>query len=254
MGKRAMLLLLCIALAGPAGAKVRKAVVIIPDAATSGINLSTGKSITSYTVSEFVNSGRFMVVDRKNLDRILEEMKLQLTGLTETETAKKVGRLLNADKFVFVSVSRTGGISMVEHEEQFVCKLDVTDIETGIVETSMTETVNGINNVYPLLKKMTAAVMERIGLSVQVLSLSGETAYLDAGSKDGIARGRAYDVKMVTSVVRDKAGKEVFRKKEIVGKLTITDVDEHSSEARFSLSRSGVRVQEGSVLELTGGP
>jgi hypothetical protein len=235
---------------GTAYAGKKKTVVIIPDATTSGINLSTGKSITSYVFSEFVNSGRFTVVDRKNLDNTLSELKLQMSGLTEPENTKKVGRLLNADKFVFVTVSRTGGISIVDSEEQFVVKLDVNDIETGVVETSLTETVNGTSNIYKTLKTIITSVIENISLSARILNVSEDTIYLDVGSREGIAAGKSYEVKMVTKVVKDKYNKEIFRKKEIVGRLKITEVNENSSEAQISNLNNGVKVKEGLIVEL----
>ncbi len=241
---------LCILVLGTAYAGKKKTVVIIPDATTSGINLSTGKSITSYVFSEFVNSGRFTVVDRKNLNSTLSELKLQMSGLTEPENTKKVGRLLNADKFVFVTVSRTGGISMVDSEEQFVVKLDVNDIETGVVETSLTETVNGTSNIYKTLKTIITSVIENISLSAKILNVAEDTIYLDVGSREGIAAGKSYEVKMVTKVVKDKYGKEIFRKKDIVGRLKITEVNENSSEARISNLNNGVNVKEGLIVEL----
>jgi hypothetical protein len=240
----------CILVLGTAYAGKKKTVVIIPDATTSGINLSTGKSITSYVFSEFVNSGRFTVVDRKNLDNTLSELKLQMSGLTEPENTKKVGRLLNADKFVFVTVSRTGGISIVDSEEQFVVKLDVNDIETGVVETSLTETVNGTSNIYKTLKTIITSVIENISLSARILNVSEDTIYLDVGSREGIAAGKSYEVKMVTKVVKDKYNKEIFRKKEIVGRLKITEVNENSSEAQISNLNNGVKVKEGLIVEL----
>jgi hypothetical protein len=241
---------LCILMLGSAHAGKKKTVVILPDATTSGINLSTGKSVTSYVFSEFVNSGRFTVVDRKNLDNTLSELKLQMSGLTEPENTKKVGRLLNADKFVFVTVSRTGGISLVDSEEQFVVKLNVNDIETGVVEVSFTETGNGTNAIYQTLKKIIAGVMERISLSARLLSVSGNIVYLDIGSNEGIAKGKAYEVKTVTKIVTDKSGKEIFRKKDIVGTLKISDVNENSSEAQIANLNKDVDVKEGLIIEL----
>jgi hypothetical protein len=252
--KRKILILtviLCTLLLETSHAAKKKTVVIIPDATTSGINLSTGKSITSYVISEFVNSGRFTVVDRKNLDSTLSELKLQMSGLTEPENTKKVGRLLNADKFVFASVSRTGGISLVDTEEKFVVKLDLNDIETAVVEASVMETVNGTNAIYQALKKGIVQVIETMALSAKILTVAESTIYLDLGSNNGLAKGRKYDIKMVTKVIKDKSGKEIFRKKEVVGSLTISDVNENSSEAEISNLNKDIKMKEGLAIELS---
>jgi len=225
-------------------------VVIIPECTSSGINLSTAKSYTSYIESEFVKSRRFTVVDRKSLDKILTEVNLQMTGLTDSENAKNVGKLLNADKFVFTTVSRTGRISMVDDEEQFVVKLDLVDIETAAIEHSFNETTNGIINVYKSLQKGCTEMMNKTALTVSVLSVSGDIAYINIGKNMNLEKGKCYNIKMITKLVRNTKNEIIFKKKEIVGKLTISEADESSSETKLQMEKDFI-IKENDILELS---
>lgn len=63
------------------------------------------------------------VVERKELEKILEEQKLALTGLTDQTTAAQVGRLLGANAFVL------GGFQEVE--KKLLVAARVVDVETG---------------------------------------------------------------------------------------------------------------------------
>src|SRR5260370_523100 len=44
-----------------------------------------------------INSGFFKVVERAQLDRILKELKLELSDLSDPEQAQRVGKLANSD-------------------------------------------------------------------------------------------------------------------------------------------------------------
>jgi len=224
-------------------------VVIIPECTSAGINLSTAKSYTSYIESEFVKSRRFTVVDRKSLDKILTEVNLQMTGLTNSENAKNVGKLLNADKFVFTTVSRTGRISMVDEEEQFVVKLDLVDIETAAIEYSYNETTNGISNVYKSLSKACTDLMNKTPLTVSVLSVSSDIAYINAGKQLNLEKGKVYSIQMITKLVRNSKNEVVFQKKEVVGKLAINQAEESSAEILLQLEK-GFIIKENDTLEL----
>ncbi|PLX68550.1 MAG: hypothetical protein C0603_05195 [Denitrovibrio sp.] len=56
-----------------------------------------------------VNTGQFNVVERSRLGTILTELKLEMSGLTDSSQASKVGKLLNADIILTGSVADMGG-------------------------------------------------------------------------------------------------------------------------------------------------
>lgn len=63
--------------------------------------------------TRLVKAGGVKVVERGQLDRILEETKLSLLGLTDAANASKVGQMLGADLVVVGSVSETGELISV---------------------------------------------------------------------------------------------------------------------------------------------
>jgi curli biogenesis system outer membrane secretion channel CsgG len=85
----------------PAGAKV----LVLNFAAESS-------ALSNYLVDEItarlVNSNNFIVVDRRDLDVIRQEMKLYASGEVSNETATAIGKKIGADSIVFGSVERTG--------------------------------------------------------------------------------------------------------------------------------------------------
>jgi len=56
------------------------------------------EALTELLQVEFVKQKYYIVVERNQLQKILEEKKLSLSGLTETEQAVKLWELLGAQK------------------------------------------------------------------------------------------------------------------------------------------------------------
>ena len=51
-------------------------------------------------VLSIADTGGFTVVDRSNIQDVIDELKLQLSGLTDSDTVAEVGRLLNAQVLI----------------------------------------------------------------------------------------------------------------------------------------------------------
>jgi len=69
------------------------------------------------------SSDIFKLVERKDIQKILEEQNLQLSGITEGETAVKLGHILNADVLI------TG--NLFKKENSFELFLRLVRVETG---------------------------------------------------------------------------------------------------------------------------
>jgi TolB-like protein len=73
--------------------------------------------------TRLVKAGGPTVIERGQLDRILEETKLSLLGLTDAANASKVGQMVGADLVLVGSVSETG--------EQLSISVRAVDTATG---------------------------------------------------------------------------------------------------------------------------
>jgi len=69
---------------------------------------SLADSAAEILVSEMSQSGAFIIVERKKLDAILQEMELQLSDLTEGDRTSEVGKLLNCEYLLSGVVSNFG--------------------------------------------------------------------------------------------------------------------------------------------------
>ncbi|RMG67509.1 MAG: hypothetical protein D6715_04565 [Calditrichaeota bacterium] len=88
------------------GLKKRVAVIDFEDQAGYGHNI--GRGLADMLVTRLVKAGKFIVVERGELQRVLEEQSLGMSGLVTPQSAAKVGQLLGVELLVTGSVSEFG--------------------------------------------------------------------------------------------------------------------------------------------------
>jgi curli biogenesis system outer membrane secretion channel CsgG len=88
------------------GLKKRIAVVDFEDRSGWGHNIGTG--LADMLVTELVKSGDFMVVERQELSKILEEQGLGMSGVVTPQSAAQVGQVLGVELMVMGSVTEFG--------------------------------------------------------------------------------------------------------------------------------------------------
>ena len=64
-----------------------------------------GGAASDILVTELVKSGKFIVVERDRLSKIMEEQKFQGQGMIDSATAVKIGQVLGLEAIVVGSVS-----------------------------------------------------------------------------------------------------------------------------------------------------
>jgi len=119
--KRLALLIALAAVAAPAFAQnapaTRKRLAVIDfDYATVhayvhdiwGSDVDIGKGVADMLVNQLVRNGTYSLVERKQLDRILQEQNFQQSGRADASTAAQLGRILGVDAIVIGSVTQFG--------------------------------------------------------------------------------------------------------------------------------------------------
>ncbi len=86
--------------------KKRVAVVSFKDKANYGHNIGNG--IADMLVTSLVESKKFIVIERSELDKIMQEQGLGMSGAVTPQSAAKVGKLLGVELMITGSVSEFG--------------------------------------------------------------------------------------------------------------------------------------------------
>ena len=106
----------------------KKARVGVAQFAHEGVSKQTAVTITDLFRNELVNLKTYDVLDRKNMEKSLKELEFQQTGMTESEQAVKMGKMLNVEYMVYGTVSRL--------EKKYIVSAKMVEIETSKIEKS----------------------------------------------------------------------------------------------------------------------
>ena len=122
--------------------------VAILDLEGRGISALEAATLTDRLRSEMVTVGAFVVVERGQMEMLLEEQGFQQTGCTSAECAVEVGKLLGVQKMITGSIGKLGKLYTVDAR--------MFDVQTGEIErVSKREHRGGIEGLIDLLEVVT---------------------------------------------------------------------------------------------------
>ena len=159
MKKLAMVLIAAALLASPmfAGNKKRIAVMDFEDKAQgqhAGWR-NPGKGMTDMLVTALAKSGKYTVIEREALEKVMKEQRLGATGIVTAQTAAKMGQLLGIQYIVTGSITEfgvkesklgvgnlgglfgvRGGVDTKTNTAKVACDIRMIDTSTGEIVKS----------------------------------------------------------------------------------------------------------------------
>ena len=187
-----------------------------------------------------ISSGKYRIVDREHVKDVLKEQSFQMSGLTSKQETEKLGKLLNVDKLIAISM-------YMKKTNQFALNLRVVDIVTGqaelykeIYRENYTLGDHGrfcaaeIIVNYPLLGKIEGVLNDIIIVNI------GENNGLKDGNRLFVAR---------KEVLRSNTGEVLFQEYKRIGTLEIIAVDSVRAKAKVKkIQKSGESFMKGDIV------
>lgn len=100
--------------------------------------------------NELVDSTKYEVLDRKNMDNILEEQELQLSGCTDSECAIEIGRILSMQHMVYGILMKAG--------QSFYISAEMINVETSKIERSGRQKFDSMDDLEDAIVKLVEEV------------------------------------------------------------------------------------------------
>ena len=132
------ILLLLATLSGPAPAAADfvKTKIAVLDFELQGSGHQTedmGKIVAEWLVTAFVNEGRFAVIERSLLEKVLSEQKLVMSGLLDSQSTVQLGKLLGVKAIISGSVMKLGSLTEVTPDRLRAMNYDGTLIAEWVL-------------------------------------------------------------------------------------------------------------------------
>jgi len=151
--------------------------VAIVDFEGKGITKDEADALTGRFRSVLVSTNKFIVVERNKVNLILEEVRLQMTGVVSDESIVEAGKLLGVERII------TGGIGKIG--DTYTVDLNVIEVETGKVIGTISRNVSGTKeNLLALLenlaKRLAGIKVDIKKFNIKIFSKPGNSSvYLD---------------------------------------------------------------------------
>ena len=134
-------------------------------------------------VNHLINTNRFKVVERSRLDRVLEELNLGASWLSDPEQAARLGRIVAADFMLLPSIVKGDGMTRVTAR--------LVDTESAEIFSAHETAELGTSAL--LLQVLLGRMAERIAEDLPlkqglVIKTEGNVLYIDLGQESGLKR------------------------------------------------------------------
>jgi len=189
----------------PASAQYKKAKIAVLDFQLQGDGYETmdmGKIVSEWLITALVKDGRFDVVERRLLEKILAEQKLALTGLVDATSAAKLGRVLGVKIIISGSVMKFQNVMEVNAR--------IIDVESASIIAAENVKSTTAVRLEDLVVQMADKIIRDFPLEGYVVNRKGNTVSIDLGKRAGVKQEMRFVVFKEGNVIKHPKTGEVL--------------------------------------------
>jgi len=214
-----------------------------------------GSSASDILTTELVKSGGFIVVERAQLQKILDEQKFQQSGFVPQDSAISLGKILGLNALITGSVSQFG--VKIEGEDalfvqtkrqtaEAVVDIRVIDVQTGRIlyansgkgtakkesgaflgmgsHAGYDETLEGKALREAILQFISDIVLQvsKEPWFCRIAEVEEKNIYLDAGMESGLQLGTRLEIYHIGKEIRSQSGDLIGSLEEKTGEAKVT--------------------------------
>ncbi|MCD6161305.1 MAG: hypothetical protein J7K40_02705 [candidate division Zixibacteria bacterium] len=214
----------------------RLSIAILPFE-TKGIGAEFGDiDLFDKMITEFHHLNRFRVIERSQLESILKEQKLGLTGIIDQSTAIEVGKTAGVDVVVFGSITSDGRSVSVDAR--------LVDTETAVIISSQDAYSKNLSLLS--LSKMIGEVTRKLNMDMPILNgivIQSELGSLliDMGSGQGLKKGmKCHIYREGEPIIHPVSGDTLDIKKDKICEVQAIDVYDSYSKVKIIKNINGL--------------
>ena len=188
---------------------------------TTGLGREMGAiNVVEQMMTTFFNLNRFKLFERTQLEKILEEQKLGMTGILDASTAAEIGKGIGVDAIVLGTVTRSGSNIAIDAR--------LIDTETAQIITAQDEMSarTSIQDLKNMINRLATKISKDLPLvEGYVISVDEDRLTLDIGTNKGLKKGMKCIVyKEGREIIHPMTKKVLGKETEELGELKLVQV------------------------------
>lgn len=227
--------------AGAQSGKTRAAVI---DFEQKGVQEFKGKQVgeivAEWLITALVRTGRFEVVERAQMQKILQEQQLGQSGMISQESAAKVGALLG------VKVIITG--SVIQLDTLYEVNARLINVEDGSIMKA--EKIRGPNleNIERMMASLADSIKRDFPIEGYVVQVIGTRAMIDVGRTHGVEPGMVFQALRKGAPVRHPVTGRMLKGEDIkIGEMAVQRVEQETCWAEIIQEEPGIKIAAGNI-------
>jgi TolB-like protein len=226
-----VVVVVCLGWSGTLRADYEKTKIAVLDFELKGDGFATddmGAIVAEWFITALVKEGRFDVIERSLLNKILEEQKLGISGIIDENTATQIGKLLGVKVIISGSVMQFGNVLEINSR--------IIDVQTASIIAAENVRSMTAERLQDLVVQMAAKIIKHFPLEGYVVSRKiGENMIaIDLGRSAGAKTGMTFFVFKEGKLIKHPKTGEVLDVERIqLGRVVITDVRDKIADAQI---------------------
>jgi TolB-like protein len=195
-------------------------------------------------VTGFVSINRFKVIERAQLEKILEEQKLGMTGIIDATTAAQIGKGIGVDGVVCGSITQGGNAVTID------ARLIDTETAAIIVAKDAYSSGTSLQNLSQMISDLAAKFKTDLPLlNGYVISVQGTKVTVDLGYKNGLKKGmKCHVYREGAPIVHPVSGAVIGKMIDELCEVQITDIFDAYALATITKPKSGTPAVRDKVI------
>jgi TolB-like protein len=128
--------------------------VAIMDFSSEDLSKADARKISDLIRTEMINTGQYTVIERNEMNKILNEQGFQMTGCTDVSCAVQAGKLMSARKILVGTIMKI--------DQNIIINGRIVDVEKGTADFAEKELAKSKEDVYRAVEAFAAKLTKRI--------------------------------------------------------------------------------------------
>jgi TolB-like protein len=240
-------LVLLITISGTCRAEYKKIKIAVLDFQVEGTfnEAGIGKIAAEWLTTGLVETGRFDVIERRLIKKIVEEQKFGSSGLIDSSSAVRLGRVLGVGTVV------AGTVMKLDDYVEINARL--LNVETGSIIAAEKIKSGKTRELSDLVSQITDKIIQAFPLQGYIVKRSGDRVTIDIGRIAGARNGARFIVYKEGNVIKHPKTGEVLDIETIdLGEVEVRELKDRTSVA--VITREGIAnvIQTGHLVRNAG--
>ncbi len=205
------------------------------------------KIVAEWFITAFVNEGRFDVIERGLLTKILKEQNLIMTGTVDSDIATQLGRLLGVKVIISGSVMRFQDIIEINAR--------IIDVESASIISAESIRGSSTTELRKLVRQVSEKIIKNFPLEGYIVHVGVDSIAIDLGRVVGVRRGMQFIVFKEGDIIKHpKTGQILDVEKTETGLIEIISVNEKIAKAHIVMEKFPGAIEYGQRVKSSAEP